>query len=133
MMAGQIKNLCESRGALLQITDSTLVFRARFFGTPIRAKVQLDRTSQLPRVVDVAFEEATAAIRDTLVSHFTRKTGKPPLVTIKEKSAIIFTIKLELASWRDGNEMISAMTMMRGSEILGVTLLVSRAIAAPKT
>jgi hypothetical protein len=54
-------------------------------------------------------------------------------VTIKEKSAIIFTIKLELASWRDGNEMISAMTMMRGSEILGVTLLVSRAIAAPKT
>ena len=133
MKADEIKDLCENRKTLLRTTDSTLVFQARFFEASTRAKVQFDRTSQLPQMVDVAFEEATTAIRDTLINHFTRKIGKPPLVTTKEKSMIIFTIKMEVASWRSGNEMINVMTMMRGSEILGVNMLISRATATPKT
>ena len=133
MKTNEIENLCESRKTPLRTSDSTLTFQAKIFETLTRAKIQFDRASRLPRMVEVAFQEATAATRDTLVNYFTRKTGKPPLVTTKEKSAIIFTIKIEVASWRGGDEMISVMTMMQGSEILGVNLLISKATAAPKT
>jgi hypothetical protein len=133
MKADEIKSLCENRKIQIRTMDSTLIFQARFFEASSRAKIQFDRTSQLPQMVEIAFEEATAAIHDTLINYFTRKIGKPPLVTTKEKNAIIFTIKMEVASWRGGNEMISVMTMMRGSEILGVNLIVSRATTAAKT
>ena len=133
MRTDEIKSLCESRKTLLGTSDSTLTFQVRFFETSTRVKVQFNRASQLPRMVEITFEEATTAIHDTLVNYFTRKIGKPPLLTTKEKSAIIFTIKMEIASWRGVNEIISVMTMMRGSEILGVNLLISRATAVPKT
>jgi hypothetical protein len=132
MKADEITSLCEGRKIQLRTTDSTLVFQARFFEVSTRVKIQFDRTLQLLQLVEIGFEDATAAIHDTLIHYFTRKIGKPPFVTTKEKSAIIFTIKMEAASWRVGNEMISVMTMMRGSEILGVNLLISRAAAAAK-
>jgi hypothetical protein len=126
----KIKRLCESRKIPLRITDSTLAFQTKFFEASTRTKVQFDRTSQFPQMLEIAFEEATSVIHDTLINYFTRKIGKPPLVTTKEKSAIIFTIKMELASWRVGDEVVNVMTMMQGSEILGVNLLISKATAA---
>jgi hypothetical protein len=132
MKTVEIENLCESRKSPLRTSDSTLTFQARFFETSTRVKVQFDRASQLPQMVEIVFQEATAAIHDTLVNHFARKIGKPPLVTTKEKSAIIFTIKMEVASWRGKDEIISVMTMMQGSEILGVNLLISKATVAAK-
>jgi hypothetical protein len=133
MKADEIKRLCESRKAPARTTDSTLFFQTKFFDTSTRAKIQFDRTSQLPRMIDIGFEESTEAIRDTLINHFTRSTGKPPLVTTKEKSAIIFTIKMEISSWRSGKEMINVMTMMRGNTILAINMLITKATVAPKT
>jgi hypothetical protein len=132
MKTDEIKSLCENRKTSLGTSDSTLTFQARFFETSTRVKVQFDRVSQLPQMVEIVFQEATAAIHDTLVNHFARKIGKPPLVTTKEKSAIIFTIKMEIASWRGKDETISVITMMQGSEILGVNLLISKATGVAK-
>jgi hypothetical protein len=133
MKAEEIKALCESRSALLRSADSMLVFQAKFFAVPTKAKVLIDRTSHLPRMVDVSFESPTEATRDTLIDHFTKSAGKPPFLTTKEKSALIFTIKMEVASWRNEKEMISVMTMMRGSTILAISMLISKATTMPKT
>ena len=133
MKADEIRSLCESRKALLRTTDSTLIFQANFFDASTKAKVQFDRTSQLPRMIDIGFEESTEAIRDTLINHFTKSTGKPPFMTTKEKSAIIFTIKMEVASWRSEKEMINVMTMKRGNTILAISMLITKVTTAPKT
>jgi hypothetical protein len=125
MSASDIQGLCKNRWRQTMNTDSTMVYNASFLGIASRVKIQIDMTSKKPRMIDIGFEDATVATRDTLVNHFTRMAGKAPVVTTKEKSAIIFTIKFEMALWKSGSETIGVMTGMRGSSVIAVSLILT--------
>jgi len=132
MKASEIQSLCANRWKETSNTDSAMVYSASFFGTSARVKIQVDPNSKMPRMIDIAFEQPTSAMRDTLVSRFTQTTGKAPFITTKEKSAIIFTIKLEMAIWKTGNETVSVMTAMRGSSIVALSIILAPTGVAQK-
>jgi len=125
MNASEIQGLCKDRWKLTRSTDTTIAYSVSFFGSASRVKIQIDVKSRKPRLIDIGFEEATMAMRDTLVYHFTRMAGKPPVITTKEKSAIIFTIKLETAFWKTSNETTAVMTGLRGSSVIAVSLILT--------
>jgi hypothetical protein len=125
MSASQIQGLCKDKWKETSSTDSTVVYKSSFFGSASMVKIQFDMKSKKARMIDIGFEEATIAMRDTLVNHLTQIMGKPPVITTKEKSAIIFTIKLEMAFWKSGNETIAVMTGMRGSSVVAVSLILT--------
>ncbi len=126
MSASEIQSLCNSKWSATSSTDSTMVYNASFFGAATRTKIQFDHNSRKPRMIDIGFEQPTSAMRDTLVSYFTLTTGKPPVITTKEKSAIIFTIKFEIAAWKTGKETVGVMTAMRGTSIVGLSLVLTQ-------
>jgi hypothetical protein len=125
MTASEVREVCATRTQVLTATDSTLTFKIAPFGFEARAKIQFERARQRMIGIDIAFIESTSRIRDTLMNHFVNTVGKKPLLTTKEKSFVIFTIKTEIASWVNGREGIHIFAMMRGNEVLGVTLLLS--------
>lgn len=125
MTANEAREACATRAPILTSTDSTLIFKITPFGVEARAKIQFERSSQRMIGIDIAFVEPTIGIRDSLINHFVNTVGKKPLFTTKEKSFVIFTIKTETASWVNGKEGIHIFSMMRGNEVLGVTLLLS--------
>jgi hypothetical protein len=132
MNASDIRNLCENQSTSIYETDSTLVFRMKCFGVFARTKVQFNRSSHIPLMVDIGFEESTEPLRDTLINHFTATTGKRPLVTTKEKNMILFTFKIELSSWKNDTDTFSVMTMGRGNSLLGLSVLISPTSTNPK-
>ncbi len=132
MNSSEIQGLCKDRWKATRTTDSTLVYSASFFGNASRVKIQIDMKSKKPRMIDIGFEEATTAMRDTLVNYLTRITGKPPVITTKEKSAIIFTIKLAMAIWKTANETTAVMTGMRGSSVVALSLILTPTSLAQK-
>lgn len=129
MDATEIHEVCRNQWQLMGNTDSTVAYKASFFGVTTRIRFHLERKERKPSVIEVGFEQPTKAIRDTLVNHFTRTTGRAPLINTKEKSAIIFTVKAEFASWRMGKDLVSVISMMRGDAILGLNLLIKPANA----
>jgi hypothetical protein len=125
MSTSEVQNLCDSKWKATSSTDSTLVYNSSFFGAEARTKIQFDVKSKKPRIIDIGFEHANSTMRDTLVSHFTLTTGRPPIITTKEKSAIIFTIKMEVAAWKTGKETVGVMTAMRGSSVIALNLIIT--------
>jgi hypothetical protein len=125
MSIGEVQNLCDSKWKATSSTDSTLVYNSSFFGADARTKIQFDAKSKKPRMIEIGFEHANGTMRDTLVSHFTLTTGRPPIITTKEKSAIIFTIKIEVAAWKAGKEAVGVMTAMRGSSVIALSLIIT--------
>jgi hypothetical protein len=132
MGADEIQSLCNRRWSAISSTDSTIVYGSSFFGAEATTKIQFDVNSRKPRMIDIAFEEPTSVMRDTLVNHFTLAAGRAPLITTKEKSLLIFTIKFEMAIWRIGRETVSVWTTTRGSSILGLNLTLSEGNMARK-
>jgi hypothetical protein len=132
MSTSEIQNLCDSKWKATSSTDSTLVYNSSFFGTEARTKIQFDAKSKKPRMIDIGFEHANSTMRDTLVSHFTLTTGRPPIITTKEKSVIIFTIKMEVAAWKAGEETVGVMIAMRGSSVIALNLMITPTEAARK-
>jgi hypothetical protein len=133
MKLDEFNDLCESQGMTPRSTDSTAVFQLKCFDVPARGKIQFDPATRMPQMIEIVFEESKELMKDTLRNYLTRITGKQPLVMVKEKSAIIFTIKMEAASWKVGNEVVNVMTMMKGGKILGLNMLITKAATRSKT
>jgi hypothetical protein len=123
---GDITKICEKQGLPIHTTDSTLVFQVKVFDKPTKTKIQFEPSTQTPFMVSVVFDESTEPMRDTLINHFTTTAGKKPVFTTKEKSAVIFTMKMELASWKIGGDLVSIMTMKGGGSMLGLSVLITQ-------
>jgi len=132
MSMGEIQSLCDGKWKATSGTDSTLVYNTSFFGAEARTKIQFDAKLKKPRIVEIGFEHANSTTRDTIISHFTLTTGRPPVITTKEKSAIIFTIRMIVAAWRTGGETVGVMTAMRGSSVVALSLMITPADRAEK-
>jgi hypothetical protein len=127
MRTSEVQNLCDSKWKATISTDSTLVYNSSFFGADTRTKIQFDAKLKRPWMIEIGFEHANSTIRDTLVSHFTLTTGRQPVITTKEKSVIIFTMKMVVAAWRVGKETVGVMTAMRGSSVVALSLVITPA------
>jgi hypothetical protein len=132
MNQSEIQSLCNDKWKPITITDSTLVYGSIFFGSEAKTTIRFDAKLNRPRMIDIGFQEANSTMRDTLVSHFTSTTGKPPVITTKEKSAIIFTIKIEVAGWKSDKEAVGVMTAMRGSSMVALSLIITPTDLAQK-
>jgi hypothetical protein len=127
-----IKNLLEERHIQFRINDSMLVFQTRFFENSAGTKIQFEPGSQTPSTINIGFNDATQVMQDTLLKHFTTTTGKKPILTTKEKSALIFTVKMEVATWKISEDVVSIMTMRAGGSMLGLSVLISRSSPGKK-
>jgi hypothetical protein len=132
MSTGEVQNLCDSKWKATSSTDSTLVYSSSFFGAEARTKIQFDAKLKKPRMIEIGFEHANSTMRDTIISHFTLTTGRPPVITTKEKSVIIFTIKIVVAAWKTDKETVGVMTAMRGSSVVALSLIITPADVAQK-
>jgi hypothetical protein len=132
MRTNEIESLCGNRWKETSSTDSSMVYSSSFFGAATKTVIQIDPKSKQPRMINICFEEATDAMRDTLLNYFTLITGKSPVITTKEKSAIVFTLKLEMALWKLAKETVGVMTAMRGSSIVALSLILTPMSLAQK-
>lgn len=123
MTGDEVRDVCRKRGGILLDADSTVSFRITAFGCEARGKIQFEKSSHKMLAINLSFAETTKGIRDSLISYFTASLRRKPILTTKEKSVIIFTIKMETASWTNGKDGIHVISMLRGDEVLGVTLV----------
>jgi hypothetical protein len=128
-----VTKICEKKGVAVHATDSTLVFQTEIFNTSAKAKIQFGSVTQTPIMVNVMFDESTEPMRDTLIHHFTITTGKKPVFTTKEKSAVIFTMKIELASWKIGADLVSVIATKGGDSMIGLSMLISPSLLDRKS
>jgi hypothetical protein len=132
MNIDEIREVCGNNWAIAGKNDSLLTYNAVFFSAASRVRIQIEPKSGQPRMISIGFEKPRGDLRDTLISHLTSRTGKAAMITIKEKSAIVFTVKMETASWRYGNDLVSVVAAMRGGELFGLTVLLRAATVGAK-
>lgn len=119
----EVRSLCERYHAIESSTDSAIITRAPMLGFKARAEMQFDQGSKTLKSVQVKFNEPTKTLVDSLTSHFTRIFGRAPIRTVKEKSVIIMTIRMEMAMWRSSMGLVSLVTAMRDDALFNASLV----------
>jgi hypothetical protein len=125
----EVRGLCEARHVVQTSKDSAMVINVPMLGYAARTEVQFDRDLKTIKLIQVKFDEATASLVDSVTSHFTRTMGHKPMMTVKEKSLIIFTVRIEVASWKSRTGAVSLFAGKRGDSLFSASLL----MGAPTT
>jgi hypothetical protein len=119
----EVRSLCERRHAVESSTDSAIIISAPMLGFKVRTEMQFDQGSKTLKTVQAKFNEPTKTLVDSLTSHFTRIFGRAPIRTVKEKSVIIMTIRMEMAVWRSSAGLVNLVTATRGDAPFSASLL----------
>ena len=119
----EVQSLCERRHAAQSLTDSTIVLNAPMLGFKARTEMKFDRGLKTLKSVQVKFNESTKTLVDSLTSHFTLVFGHAPFRTVKEKSVIIMTIRMEMATWKSSTGLVNLVTAMRGDMLFDASLV----------
>jgi hypothetical protein len=119
----EVRNLCETRHVIQNSTDSAMIISAPMLGFAARTEVQFDRELKTIKLIQVKFEESTKSLVDSVTSYFTRTLGRQPILTVKEKSLLIVTVRMELASWRSPTGVVSLVTAKRGDSLFNASLM----------
>jgi hypothetical protein len=122
MRLNEARSLCEAHHVLEGSTDTTVIFGMSYFGFPAKAEIAFDRTLATMERIQVKFNDASNAIEDTLVNHFTRTSGNAPYRQTREKSVIIMTIKMEIAAWKLPTEIVNLITAKRNDTLFELRL-----------
>ena len=117
-----IVSLCTAGKVSVGGNDSTVTFDTSVLGVPATAMVRLMKESDRPRQVEIRFKEWPESLPDSLVTHFTRATGRPPARVEKEKSVLLFTIRMEVAVWKTPREKINLIVAKRNGSTYDVYL-----------
>lgn len=118
----EVRSLCKSRHAAQSSTDSTIIISGSMLGFMARTEMQFDEGSKTLKSVQAKFNEPTKTLVDSLTRHFTRIFGRDPLRTVKEKSVIIMTIRMEIATWRSSRGLVNLVTAMRNDALFNASL-----------
>jgi len=125
----EVRGLCEAGNIAQTTTDSTMILIAPMLGFPARTEVQFDRELKTIKLIQVKFDEATTTLIDSVTNHFIRTMGHKPILTVKEKSLIIVTVRLEVSSWKSRTGVVSLFAGKRGDSLFSASLL----MGAPTT
>jgi hypothetical protein len=120
-----VQSLCQEGSVLEYSKDSLVILNVSFFGSSCRTEIQFDQDLKKIKRVQVKFKEATKALEDTLVQHFTALCGMAPYRTMKEKNLLIVTLRIQIAAWRLPTEIVSLVTGMKGDDIMDLSLMLA--------
>jgi hypothetical protein len=118
-----VRDLCIRRHVEAVSTDSAIIIRERMLGFAAHTEFKFDQDLKVLKLVQIKFSEATKTVIDSVTNHFTRLFGRAPLRTVKEKSVLIMTLRMELASWRSTSGLVSLVTAMRGDSPFDASLV----------
>jgi hypothetical protein len=119
----EVRSLCERQHAVESSTDSAIIISAPMLGFMARTEMKFDQGSRTLKTVEANFNEPTKTLVDSLTSHFTRIFGRAPIRTVKEKSVIIMTLRMEMAVWRSSAGLVNLVTATRSDDPFSVRLL----------
>jgi len=124
MSKENVLDLCAANNIKPGGNDSTITFDADFFETPAKAVVRFRDNAKKLQWLEVKFKEHPKHLLDTLVSHFTRTLGGEPARTEKEKSALLFTLRMEVAMWKTAKESVTLLVAKQNDSIFDVCLTI---------
>ena len=124
MKESEIVTITQKLGLLASSTDSTVVLRAPILRFPARTEIQFDSETGRMKLVQAKFDESTNALADSVTNYLVHMLGRAPARTVKEKSFIIFTLRMEWASWKlPSNGLVNLVTMKRGDSLLDASIV----------
>ena len=123
MSMQEVQDLCQKRNVLVSAKDSSIILAVSFFGFSTRTEIQFDKELRILKLVQAKFKEPTKAMEDTLLQHITKICGTPPYRTVKEKTLLIFTVRMQMAVWRSPTELVNLVTAMRGDSLFDLSLV----------
>jgi hypothetical protein len=120
---GDVRGACGRRQVSEISTDSSIVLREPMLGFAARTELQFDQHAKGLRHVQVRFIEPNQIVVDSTTNYFTRTLNHPPFRTVKEKSLLIVTIRMEIASWRLPSGLVNLVTARRGESLFDASLI----------
>jgi hypothetical protein len=123
MSMEEVQSICQKNSVLESAKDSLIVLAVSFFGCSTRTEIQFDKEHKTLKLVQAKFKEPTKAAADTLLQHLTAICGRPPYRTVKEKSLLIVTIRMQMAVWRSPTEIVNLVTATGGDSIFDLSLV----------
>lgn len=118
-----VRFLCESRHIVQSSTDSSMIINSPMLGFAALTEIQFAGDLKTIKLIQVKFNEATTALVDSITSHFIRIMGHQPIRTVKEKSLLIFTIRMEVASWKSRTGIVNLFASKRGESLFSASIL----------
>jgi len=119
----EVRTICERRHAAESSTDSAIVISVPMLGFKARTEMKFDQGLKTLKSVQVKYHDCTKILVDSLTSHFTRIFGRGPIRTVKEKSFIVITLRIEMAMWRSSMGLVSLVTAMRDDSLFDASLV----------
>jgi hypothetical protein len=119
----EARSLCERHHVAVTSTDSAIVVTIPVLGFASRTELQFDQYSKILKSVQAKFNEPTKLLADSITSYLTRMLGRGPVRTVKEKSLLIITIRMEMALWKSSTGLVNLVTAMRGESLFDASLV----------
>jgi hypothetical protein len=119
----EVRGLCERRHVAMTATDTAIVINVPVLGYASRTELQFDQHLKTLKLVQAKFNEPTKLLADSITSHLTRMLGRDPVRTVKEKSLLIITIRMEMALWKSSTGLVNLVTAMRGESLFDASLV----------
>jgi hypothetical protein len=124
MTRAEVVAACAARGVSVSEDDSSITLDAALFGEPTKTTMRLKGTTKRLGQVDIRFIDRSQALADTLTRRLTRFTGDSPMKVEKEKSVLLFTLRMEISVWETKTERLTLVVGKKGSSIFEIKLLV---------
>ncbi len=115
--------LCERHRVTMEIRDSTIIVKIPVLGFESRTELQFTETTKSLKSIQAKFNEASGQLADSVTNYFTRTLGAKPVRTFKEKSLIIFTVRLEMALWKSPTGIVNLVTAKQGNSFIDASLV----------
>jgi hypothetical protein len=119
----EVQSLCERHHVALTPTDSAIVITVPVLGFASRTELQFNGYSKTLKSVQAKFNDPTKLLADSITSYLTRTMGREPVRTVKEKSLLIITIRVEMALWNSSAGLVNLVTAMRGDSMIDASLV----------
>jgi len=118
-----VRGLCERHHVVMTPADSAIVVAIPVLGFASRTELQFNGYSKTLKSVQAKFNEPTKLLVDSITSYLTRTMRREPVRTVKEKSLLIFTIRVEMALWNSSAGLVNLVTAMRGDSMIDASLV----------
>lgn len=119
----EVRDLCVRRHVEASQTDSAMVIRSPMVGFAARTELQFDQNLGTLKLVQVKFSKSTQTLVDSVTNHLARTIGRAPVRTVKEKSVLIMTLRMEIASWRLSTGLVNLVAAKRGDSLFDASLV----------
>jgi len=117
------RTLCEQHRVAIETKDSTIIVTIPVLGFASRTELQFTESLKSLKSVQAKFSDASGQLADSVTNYFTRTLRSLPVRTFKEKSLLIFTVRLEMALWKSPTGIVNLVTAKQGNSFLEASLV----------